>query len=104
MFSSLFGKGSTELTTFAQLLAGSLTKRYAPELDVQVGKRPSAARLTRIVEDTCTKAVAFKKEKNLGWFGRARLANEFRWALTELGYSKEFVEFATEAVTVYLHR
>ena len=73
-------------------------------MDVQSGKRPSAGRLTRIVEDTCLKAVAYKVENNLGWFARAQLSNEFRWELTELGYSKDFVEFATEAVTVYLNR
>lgn len=104
MLLHLFGKGSAETAAFARSLAVGLTKRYPPELDVQPNKRPSAARLTRIVEETCNKAVTYKQEKKLGWIGRAKLANEFRWALTDSRYSKEFVEFATEAMTVYLHR
>ncbi|NJK42488.1 MAG: hypothetical protein HC937_01785 [Aquincola sp.] len=36
--------------------------------------------------------------------GKAKLGNAFRWELTELGYRKDFVELATEAVIVYLSR
>jgi hypothetical protein len=90
--------------TFAVQLASKLAKRYPPALDREAGRRPSVNRLTRIVEETCEQAVAFKVEHNLRWLGKARLGNEFRWALAELGYSKEFTEFATEAVIVHLSR
>jgi hypothetical protein len=42
--------------------------------------------------------VSFQKEHQLGWIGKARLGNAFRWALTEKGYSKEFVEALTDGV------
>ena len=89
---------------FANQLAQNLAKRYPPELDMQPGKRPSVNRLTRIMEETCEKAVKFRDENRLGWFANARFGNEFRWSLSEMGYSKEFVEFATEALIVYLSR
>lgn len=95
---------SSTVKTFAADLAGKLAKRYPPALDCEPGRRPSVNRLTRIVEETCKQAVDFKAEQKLGWLGQARLGNEFRWSLTELGYSKEFVDFATEAVVVYLTR
>jgi hypothetical protein len=89
---------------FAKTLAQDIAKRYPPALDSQPGKRPSVNRLTRIIEDACAKAFDFGKEHSLGWLSKARLGNAFRWELTELGYQKDFVELATEAVIVQLSR
>ncbi len=98
------GTQSTEIKEFAVDLASQLAKRYPPALDSQPGKRPSVNRLTRITEDACIKAIDFHQKKKLGWLGKARLGNHFRWALSELGYTKEFVDFATEAVVVHISR
>lgn len=87
---------------FAKALAQDIAKRYPPALDGQPGKRPSVNRLTRIIEDACTKAHTFNQEQSLGWLSKAKLANSFRWELTELGYQKDFVELATEAVIVHI--
>lgn len=90
--------------SFAKTLAGDIAKRYPPALDQQTGKRPSVNRLTRIMEDAVQKAVVFHGEHKLGWLGKAALGNAFRWELTELGYQKDFVDFATEAVVVHVSR
>lgn len=89
---------------FAKSLAEDISKRYPPELDKQPGKRPSVNRLTRIVEDACQKAVEFQASHKLGWYGKAKVGNAFRWELAELGYSKEFGDLATEAVVVHMSR
>jgi hypothetical protein len=89
---------------FAKGLAQDVAKRYPPALDSQPGKRPSVNRLTRIVEDACDKAQQFGQEHSLGWLAKAKLGNAFRWELTELGYQKDFVDLATEAVIVQLSR
>ena len=89
---------------FARTLAGDIAKRYPPALDQQPDKRPSVNRLTRIMEDACHKAVEFQSEHRLGWLGKAKLGNAFRWQLAELGYRKEFVDFATEAVIVHISK
>ena len=89
---------------FAKTLANDIAKRYPPALDKEPGKRPSVNRLTRIVEDTCKHAVEFKESHRLGWLGRARLSNTFRWEMVELGYQKDFVDLATEAVVVEISR
>lgn len=104
MLSFLRGARNSEIKEFAIGLATQLAKRYPPALDSQPGKRPSVNRLTRITEDACVKAIEFHDSRKLGWFSRARLGNDFRWALTELGYTKEFVDFATEAVIVHVSR
>ena len=100
--SRLFGSADTQ--AFARTLAADVAKRYPPHLDNQPGKRPSVNRLTRIMEDACKKAADFQGERNLGWLGKARLSNAFSWELRELGYQKDFVDFATEAVVIYLSR
>jgi hypothetical protein len=87
---------------FAKSLVGDIAKRYPPALDKEPSKRPSVNRLTRIVEDVCKRVVEFHAEHRLGWLAKAKLANAFRWELTELGYGKEFVNLATEAVVVHL--
>jgi hypothetical protein len=104
MLKLLGGIGTSEIKKVAVDLANQIAKRYPPALDSQPGKRPSVNRLTRITEDACAKAVEFHAEKKLGWLGKARLGNHFRWALAELGYTKEFVDFATEAVVVHISR
>jgi hypothetical protein len=89
---------------FAKRLAEDVAKRYPPALDQEAAKRPSINRMTRIIEDVCTKAVQFQAESRLGWLGKARLGNAFRWELSSLGYQKDFVDLATEAVVIHISR
>jgi hypothetical protein len=89
---------------FANELANDIAKRYPPALDSQPGKRPSVNRMTRIVEDACKKAQDFQKANRLGWLGKAKLGNTFKWALQEKGYQKDFADFATEALIVYISK
>ena len=96
--------GNSSVDTFAKVLADDVAKRYPPALDQDAAKRPSANRMTRIVEDVCNKAVEFQATHKLGWLGKAKLGNAFRWELSAMGYQKDFVEMATEAVIVYLSR
>ena len=95
---------SAPISSFAKELTTKLIKRYSPTVDQQANKKPSVNRLTRIVEETLNAAVEFKQTHSLGWLGKSKLANEFRWALTDAGYTKEFVDFATEAMVVYLNQ
>jgi hypothetical protein len=95
---------SAPVAEFAKSLATDIAKRYPPNLDQDPSKRPSVNRLTRIVEDACQKAVEFQASHKLGWYGKAKLGNAFRWELVELGYGKEFVDLATEAVVVHVSR
>lgn len=103
ILSSLF-PSSSAVEGFAKQLAQDIGKRYPAALDKQPGKRPSVNRLTRIMEDACAKAVEFQAQNRLGWLGKAKLGNSFRWELQEMGYQQDFVDFATEAVVVHLSR
>lgn len=102
MLKSLFR--SKPITAFAKELANDISRRYPPRLDQQGGKRPSVNRLTKILNDAMGRAEEFQAEYRLGWLGKARLGNAFRWELQEMGYSKELVDLATEALIVYISR
>ena len=52
----------------------------------------------------CGKALGFREQHDLGIYKKARLGNTFRWELEEMGYSKKFVETATEGLIVYIAR
>jgi len=95
---------SKDVDTFAKSLAVEISKRYPPTLDQAKEKKISQNRISRVLEDAYGKAIEFKSEKNLGVYRKARLGNTFRWELTELGYSKPFVEMATEGLIIYITR
>jgi hypothetical protein len=95
---------SKDVDQFAKSLAVEISKRYPPALDQAKEKKISQNRISRVLEDAYKKAVEFKGEKHLGVYRKARLGNTFRWELTDLGYSKPFVELATEGLIVYITR
>jgi hypothetical protein len=102
---ALFGSiSSKEVDAFAKELADDLARRYPPSLDQTSGATLSEKRLARILEEMCNKALAFKNKHKLGVYKKARLGNTFRWELQERGYSKMFIETATEGLVVYLAR
>jgi hypothetical protein len=101
IFDRLSGK---DVDLFAKSLAAEISKRYPPQLDQAKEKKISQNRITRVLEDAFGKAAQFKSEKQLGVYRKARLGNTFRWELTDLGYSKPFVEMATEGLIVYITR
>jgi hypothetical protein len=98
----MFSKG--EIGEFAKTLATNLSKRYPPSIDAATEKKVSETRLTKVLEDVLAQATDFQQKQQLGLFGKAKLGNEFRWQLKELGYTDKFIEMATEALMVYVTR
>ena len=101
LFGSVSGK---QVDQFAKSLAQELAQRYPPAIEKGSERKLSQKRLTSILEDAISKAVAFQSEHKLGVYKKARLGNTFRWELEELGYSKKFIETATEGLIVYISR
>lgn len=101
-FKKLFA--STEINTLAESLVNELTRRYPPSMASGEGRRLSPQAVTNILESVINKGVSKSREWNLGLFGKARLGNAFRWALTDKGYPEKFVETATEALVIYVTR
>ena len=83
---------------FALQLAEKVERQFPPKSEPQLVKKGVQRRLEGVLQPIMNDLVSFQKEHQLGWIGKARVGNAFRWALTEKGYSKEFVEALTEGV------
>lgn len=59
----------------------------------------SANRITRVLERVLAQLTEVP-QVGRGLLGRAVLANQFRWALKDAGYSPEFIDVAVEALVV----
>lgn len=84
-------------------LAQELSRRYPLTLEGKAGMpKVSVDRLSRILEGIYTMGQALQREHRFGWFRKARLCHAFKWKLHELGYSKPFIDKATEGLVIYL--
>jgi hypothetical protein len=94
----------SKIDAFAKSLALDIAKRYPPAIANNPQQMVSQKRLTDILEETFAKAATFQQENSLGWYKKAKLANEFRWELKEMGYDEKFIEMASEGLIVYVTR
>lgn len=90
-----------ELEEFATGLAADLGRRFPPASEARTD--PGAANQLKVILDGLTvRAVRYHEQHKLGVYKKAKLANVFRWKLTELGFSDAFVERATKQVVTNL--
>ena len=94
-FTGTFSRRPVE---FANKLADTIACQFPPSSEPQLAKKGAQRRLEGVLSPVMDDLLAFQKEQELGWIGKARLGNAFRWNLTEKGYSKQFVEALTEGV------
>jgi len=95
---------TSKVTEFAKGLAQDIGKRYPPAIANNTAQMVSQKRLTGILEETFLRAAEFNRENKLGWYKKAKLGNEFKWELKEMGYEEKFIDVATEGLIVYLTR
>ena len=88
----------------AKSLAQDVAKRYPPAIANNPAQTVSQQRLSDILEEIFTRATNFNRENKLGWYKKAKLGNEFRWELKEMGYDEKFIEMTTEGLIVYVTR
>lgn len=94
-FSGAFSRRPSE---FAKMLVEKIARQFPPTSEALLAKKGAQRRLESVLEPVMKDIEAFQKEQSLGWIGKARLGNTFRWELTERGYSAGFVEALTEGV------
>jgi hypothetical protein len=95
LFAGTFSKRPGE---FAQTMVDKIARQFPPTSEPQLVKKGAQRRLESVLEHIMDDVEAFQKEVQLGWIGKARLGNAFRWKLAERGYSKQFVEALTAGV------
>jgi len=89
-----------EIDELAKAIAAELVRRVPPAaLDSRT--RKEADRLRNTHEAVFARAGKFARTHKLNIYKKARLGNQFRWALKEAGYPAGFVESWTyELVTL----
>ena len=93
-----------KIAALATNLALDVAKRYPPAIANNPAQMVSQQRLAGILEEVFARAAQFSRENPLGWYKRARLGNDFRWELNELGYDEKFVDKATEGLILCVSR
>jgi len=93
-----------KITELAKGMAQDVVKRYPPAIANNPAQMVSGQRLSGILEEVFARATEFARENKLGWYKRARLGNDFRWELNELGYDEKFVATATESLILCVTR
>ena len=90
-----------ELEEFATALAVDLGRRFPPASEARTD--PGVEHQVKVIlEGLTARAVRFHEQNKLGIYKKAKLANVFKWKLTDLGYSSAFVERATKQVVTRL--
>lgn len=84
-------------------LAGHLVKNLPPKTIRERIHTLSANRITRILEQAFGKLTGDNKVGR-SFMGRTILANNFRWALKDAGYPREFIDIAVEGLIVEFSR
>ena len=90
-----------ELEEFATVLASDLARRFPPASEERTD--PGAKHQIKVIlEGLAARAVRYHEEHKLGIYKKAKLANVFKWKLSELGYSVDFVDRATKELATRL--
>lgn len=87
---------------FAEAMVEKIVRQFPPASEPQLAKKGAQRRLEAVLELIMTDLEKFQTEVRLGWIGKARLGNAFRWKLTDRGYSKNFAEALTEGIIKHL--
>ena len=99
---AIFGFFDTrELEAFATGLAEDLGRRFPPASEARTD--PGAKHQIKVIlEGLTARAVRYHDQHKLGIYKKAKLANVFKWKLSELGYSADFVDQATKELATRL--
>jgi hypothetical protein len=91
---------TSEVDEFAKAIAADLVKRIPPA-SLEAGDAKAAKKLAHTHQAVFSRAGTFAQTHKLNVYKKARLGNQFRWALKEAGYPSEFIESWTyELVTL----
>lgn len=99
IFGSVSGK---QVDEFAKGLVAEIAAYYPPAADTEGARKATQKKVASVLESALKKAVDFKKQNNLGIYKTARLSNTVRWQMTDMGYSKQFVEALVKDLVVRL--
>jgi hypothetical protein len=90
-----------DLEEFAAALAADLARRFPPESEKRTD-HGAQHQIKVILEGLGVRAARYREQQKLGVYRKAKLANVFKWKLSEYGYTPPFVDRATKAIVARL--
>jgi len=90
-----------EVDELAAAIAAELVKRVPPSA-LEIRTKKAAERLRNTHDAIFARAGKYARTHQLNVYKRARLGNQFQWALKEAGYPPEFVEAWTYALVILI--
>lgn len=91
---------SDDVDEFADSIVADLQRRFPPS-GLDAGAKKAPERMQKTHQAIFARIEAFARSADLNLYRKARLGNRVKWALTEAGYTKPFVDaFTHELVTV----
>ncbi len=91
---------TAEVDELARAIVAELVKRVPPST-LDSHDRKAASRLRNTHDAIFARAAKFSRTHDLNMYKKARLGNQFRWAIKDAGYPSEFVDSWTyELVTL----
>jgi hypothetical protein len=85
---------TNDVDALAKRMADDMLKRIPPA-NFGSGRRKSEAKKDRAHDLVLREAAEFAREHKLNVYTKARLANNFKWALLDAGYPTDFVDRMT---------
>jgi hypothetical protein len=82
---------TVEVDAIADAIAADLVQRVPPTR-LEAHDRKTALKLRNAHDAIFARAAKFARTHKLNLYTKARLGNQFRWALKEAGYPGEFVD------------
>lgn len=90
-----------EVDEFATSIAADLVARFPPT-DLEFHRRKGPTRFKKAHDLIFARAETFVKSHRLNIFTKARLGTQFKQALTEAGYSQDFVDSVGYELTAFV--
>ncbi|WP_047549791.1 hypothetical protein [Methylotenera sp. G11] len=86
------------------LLAIKLANDLSAELEKN-NKNPKKANEhnARSMQKICRELNQYQQKNKLNFLKKSKLANEFRWRLTEIGHQKDFVDSTTQELLMHMN-
>lgn len=100
------GPTKAEVEALAKGLGDAMLAKIPPGTEPSAGPadldRKAERKLAKALNQVLLSAHDFKARHELGVYGKARVANSFKWELRERGYNDAFIEEATKALVLVL--
>ncbi len=102
--SIFFWKNNKTYDEFALELAQDFITGFPNDAAHSVPNKKNKIKLNKTIDKLSVKATAFAKDNKLGVYSKARIGNQFMWALKEQNYDEKFIDEITKDLIATLGR